>query len=103
MSRVILEGKPPSEIVNEVFNFTSRLAVSETIGSASTVATVYSGTDSAPSDILYGNPTVSGAQVTQRVGGGTLGVVYQLVCTAVTSTGQQLKLTAFLPIVPESF
>ena len=100
MSRVILEGKTAGETVIETFDFTSRLAASETISTAVVTASVYSGTDAAPSSVISGTATISGQKVTQKVTAGTLGVIYTLLCTITTSLGQTLSLTAFLPVIP---
>lgn len=100
MNRVPLDVKIASEVRKEVFDFTSRLAVGETISSASTTCVVYSGTDASPSAVISGAAAISGAQVTQMITGGTSGVTYLLTCSAVTSTSQTLKLEGFLVVVP---
>lgn len=100
MSRVIFPPKLAAEVVTTSFDFTSRLASTETISSASLAASVYSGNDSAPTQILQGSASISGAIVSQKVQAGVLGVIYQLICTAVTSTSQTLQLSAYLAIVP---
>ncbi len=102
MSRVDFSSKLAGEAINEVFDFLSRLAVGETILSATCVASVYSGTDAAPQDLLGGSPLVVGSKVSQRIVGGVLGVTYELVCGATTSASQLLELSAFLCIVPDS-
>ncbi len=102
MSRLSFGGKYAAETRKEVFDFTSRLAVGETLSSASTTATVYSGTDASPSAIISGAASIAGAQVTQAITAGTLGVTYLLKCSATTSTSQVLLLDAFLVIVPDS-
>ena len=99
-SRVTFRGKRPSEIVTETFDFTSRCASTETLSSAVVTSTVYSGEATASALTILGGATISGQQVTQRVGGGSLGVIYYLTCSVVTSTGQTLEISAFLPIVP---
>ncbi len=101
MSRVTFEGKLVSETVIETFEFASRLAASETISTAAVTATVYSGTDASPSAIVSGSATIAGTKVTQTITAGTLGVVYELVCTITTSLGQTLALSAFLPVIPD--
>ncbi len=100
--RTIQNGKLAGETSNIFFNFGTRLAVGETISSASVTCAVYSGTDASPSSVISGSATISGAQVTQKVTGGTLGVTYKLVCTANTSASQVLLLTSFLVIVPDT-
>lgn len=102
MSLVILKGKPLGETRNEVFDFISRLAVSETLSTASVTATVYSGTDASPSAIISGSASISGTKVTQKLTGGVLGVAYLIVCTVTTSAGQTLLLQGFLTITPDS-
>lgn len=102
MSRVTLDGKLAGETVNEVFDFISKLATGETISTATVVASVYSGTDAAPSAIISGSASISGTKVTQLVTAGILGVMYKLLCTITTSAGQTLVLAAFLAIVPDT-
>ena len=102
MSRVIFGGKLLGETTNLVFDFTSRLALGESLSSASTSASVYSGTDATPSGILSSSTSVASGKATQAVTGGVLGVTYLLVCTAVTSAGQHLELSGFLAVVEDS-
>lgn len=101
MSRIIFEGKLLGETVTETFDFTSRLAPTETISSAVVTAAVYSGTDASPSSIVSGSTTISGQKVTQKITAGTLGVTYKLLCTIVTSTSQTLQLSGFLVIITD--
>jgi hypothetical protein len=100
MSHTILQGKPLGETRNEVFDFISRLAVAETLSTASVTAVVYSGTDASPSSIISGSAAISGTKVTQKITGGTLGVTYLVTCTVTTSAGQTLLLQGFLTITP---
>lgn len=100
MSRVVFGGKNSGETKNLVFDFAGRLAIGESVSSATTVATVYSGTDSTPSAVINGAATCSGTKATQSVKAGTVGVTYLLTCTAVTSASQTLVLTGFLAVLP---
>lgn len=100
MSRITLEAKPSGETCTEIFDFTSRLALAETISTATVTAAVYSGTDASPSAVVSGSASISGAQVSQKLTAGTLGVTYLLTCTVTTSTSQTLSIFAFLTIVP---
>lgn len=102
MSRIVFGGKLVGETKNYVFDFTSQLAASETISTQSVAATVYSGTDAAPSAIISGAATASGQAVTQTITAGTLGVTYNLICTITTSASQTLQLFAYLTIVPSN-
>ncbi len=99
--RVAFAGKYLGETVKVTFDFTSMLASGETISTQVVVATVYSGTDATPSNIISGSASASGAVVTQAITGGTLGVTYELKCTITTSASQTLILTGYFPIPPE--
>ena len=99
MSRQIIEGKQSGETVTIPFSFLSHHATGETISSASTTATVYSGTDASPSAIIRGAASISGSTVSQKITAGTEGVTYLLLCSATTSTGQILKISGYLVIV----
>ncbi len=101
MSRVTLQPKLAGETVATVFDFTSRLAATETISTQVVTATTYSGTDASPSSIVSGSASASGQKVTQKITGGTLGVTYVLLCTITTSASQTLELSAFLTIIPD--
>jgi len=102
MPRVAFPPKAPNEVQTYSFDFTSRLAASETISTKVVTASVYSGTDASPESIIYGAASSSGAIVSQKIGAGVLGVTYLLVCSITTSTGQVLQLGAYLVIAPET-
>jgi hypothetical protein len=91
---LILKDKANGETIKEVFDFTSRLAVGETISTATVTAAVYSGTDPTPT-LVSGAATIQGAQVTQLLAGGVAGTTYLLTCFAVTSSGQTLALQGY--------
>lgn len=92
--------KAATETVNLSFTYT--LATGETITSAVIAATVLRGTDAAPSALLSGSKTISGAKITQLVQGGIENVVYLVSSTATTSTGQVLLDECFLTIAASS-
>jgi hypothetical protein len=71
---------------------TPRLGTGETITSAVWSVSVVTGVDASPSAMLSGSLAISGAKVTQMITGGVAGVVYRLICTALTSAGQTLVL-----------
>lgn len=98
--RTALDVKTPSAQYTAVFDFAQDLAVGETVSSASTAATVYSGTDASPSSVISGASVAAGKQVKQLTVGGVLGVTYYIVCTATTSLGQVLTRSGYLVIVP---
>ena len=101
MSRVILDPKHVSEVRNYTFDFTSKLAVLETISTQIVAVSVYSGTDATPSTIINGPATASGNIVTQSFKAGVIGPVYEAFCTITTSLGQTLTLSAFFVVIPD--
>ena len=100
MSSIISSGKFSGETLNPPFNFLAQLTSGETISTQAVTATVYSGTDTTPQAVLSGAATVSGAVVTQRITGGTEGVIYKLLCTVTTSLSRTLQQATYFAIVP---
>ena len=100
--RVQLAPKLVGETATYQFDFSSLLAVGETISTQSVAATTYSGTDAAPSSIISGSASASGAVVSQKITAGTVGVIYQLTCTITTSAGQTLLLAGYLAVTPNT-
>lgn len=94
--RSIFDAKVFGTDTRLVFDFTSGLASDETISSASTAATTYSGTDATPSAIISGAASISGSQVTQTITDGVIGVTYLLKCSVTTSLGYQLERSGYL-------
>lgn len=101
MSMILMEYKAPAEARRQVFDFISQLQPSETISSATVASTVWTGTDASPSSMISGAAAISGTKVTQLIVGGVAGNVYRLNCTAVTSLGQTLILTGYLPVLEQ--
>jgi hypothetical protein len=99
--RVVQNPKFVSDTVNYTFDFTSRLAVGETISSATVTSVVYTGVDASPSAIISGSAAISGGLVTQLITAGVAGVIYELRCAAVTSLGQTANLSAYLAVIPD--
>lgn len=99
-SRVTLPAKKIGETVIVPFDFISKLAVGETIFSATCTVSVYTGVDSNPSGLVDGTPTISGTVVNQLITGGVLGTIYSILVAATTSFGQTLELSGYLAIVP---
>lgn len=100
MSHISIPAKYSGETVNVQFDFTSRLAIGETISSQVVSAAVYSGTDANPAGLIFGVASVSGAIVTQAIQAGVVGVMYTLLCTITTSAVQTLQISASLTILP---
>ncbi len=100
-SREIFDPKLLGATKTYTFDFTSDLATGETISTQSVTATTYSGTDAVPSSIISGVASTSGAIVSQKITGGVLGTMYELLCQITTSLGQTLQKSAFLAVVPD--
>lgn len=99
--RADLPNKFVGETKTYAFDFSSLLAVGETISTASCAATVYSGTDASPSALISGSASISGAIVSQKLTAGALGVIYEVACTITTSAGQTLILVGYVAVIPE--
>jgi len=100
-SRAILDPKLLGETKTITFDFTSSLAIGETISTQTVTASTYSGTDAVPSGVISGAASASGTVVSQKITGGVLGVMYELLCQITTSLGQTLQQSAFLAVVPD--
>jgi hypothetical protein len=87
-------------VVKQVFDFTSNLAIGETISTATCTCTVFSGIDGSPSSVINGAASISGTQVTQSLTGGVVGVIYNIQCSVTTSTSQTLQMQGLLAIIP---
>jgi hypothetical protein len=98
MSRIQFQPKLVGETLPYVFDFVSRMGVSDIIFGSSVVVTVYSGVDPVPNAMVYGGASNSGTQVTQKLMGGVAGVVYQVMCTMVTSSGLTFQLFGLLAV-----
>ena len=81
------------------FDFSTVMASTETISSASCTVEVVSGTDPTPSTIKVGSPAISGQQVAQRISGGLDGVIYRLEMSATTSLTNVYTIIADLPVL----
>lgn len=101
LTRVDFPPKPASSLESYTVDFVDAIPAGDSISAQSVVASVYSGTDASPSAIISGSATASGTRVTQKITGGTVGVLYQLTWTATTAAGLLLKKTGFLAVVPD--
>lgn len=100
MTRQIVSGQYTGDSRAIPFDFSSVLS-GATIGSATLVASVFSGVDANPQAIIVnGGLSISGLTVTQRVSGGSPGTTYQIACTAHASGSQVVTITCFLVIFP---
>lgn len=99
--RVIIPAKKLGESVILPFDFISKLSPGETLVSAVCSASVYTGVDPLPANLISGTATISGTIVNQLVTTGVLGVIYDVLARATTSLGQVLELSGYLAIVPD--
>jgi hypothetical protein len=73
-------------------DFVDLLGVGETIVSASWSMRLKAGNDLAASSMIQGPSTTIGTKVSQMVTAGVAGVLYEPLCTALTSLGQTVEL-----------
>jgi hypothetical protein len=99
--RLVIPPKRVSETIAVPFNFISSLQIGETIASATTTCTVYSGTDPTPSSVIDGAPVIAGTTVSQGITGGVTGVLYGLLCEATTSFNEVISQSAILVVIPD--
>lgn len=100
-TRIIIPPKPVGETITITFDFTSLLAASETLSTATMSIAVYSGTDSNPSAVLSGSASAGNGLVTQKVTAGVEGVIYKLKASVTTSASQTLVLSTYLAIISD--
>jgi hypothetical protein len=87
MTRATVGPKFTSEVKDIIFDFSDDIGPTDSIASATLVASVLSGVDATPTTILTGSPVCSGFGVTQRVSAGVRGVKYKLHVTATAVGG----------------
>lgn len=96
--RIETEAKKVGETISVPFDFTSDLAVGETVDSASVSVSVFSGVDASPEAINPTGPENDSPIVYQKFTGGILGTIYLAVCTAATSEGNDLQISTYIAI-----
>lgn len=103
MSRVVFRvPKRAGETRNYVFDFTSDInSAGTTISSQVTTATVYSGVDPTPANLISGAASATGQKVSQKFIGGVAGVIYTVICTITTSDGQTLEQVGYFYVQPD--
>ena len=89
------------ETFRVTFDFADQLAPGETILTAPVSVYVYSGTDATPQTVAKGSSRIEGSQVTQLLGGGVLGTVYQITCTATTSEDRVFSRSGTLAVAAD--
>lgn len=99
MSTYVQASKLVAETITVSFDFLSRLAIGETITTAITNATVFSGVDATPSGLISGSSTIVVSAVNQKLTGGLAGVVYKVACSIRTSSGNILIEEALVAVL----
>lgn len=102
-SQYIQAYKRRSDIRSIEFSFSEKLLPGETLVSADVNLTVFSGADNNVAEMIYGGVSIIGATVSQRIGKGKPGVVYQLAYLATTSFGNRHEQLCKLAILPDAF
>lgn len=97
---VILRSKTVIEIITFSADFTKDLDSGDSISSATSGISVFSGTDSNPSSMLLDSVTIHGDVCGQRIKEGIPGNVYQVVISATTAKGLVLHKVARLAVLP---
>lgn len=100
MSREIFRSKYAGETIRLIFDFSDQLEVGETLVSANTVASLYSGVED--STCTVGSTTVDGAQAEVLVSASTEGSTFVVACSANTTQGQGLARQGYLATIPIS-
>lgn len=93
-----LPPKSTAEIVPIQFDFTAELGA-ETVITQLVTASLLSGYDSTPANVLSGSATNVSGVITQTITGGIAGNVYKLTAKITTSGNRTLVLVAYLPVV----
>lgn len=102
MNRVLIPPKRQGEtLLLSPWDFSPQMAAGEVINSASVAASVYTGVDAAPAAIISGVASFTTTVVSQKVTAGVVGVIYKLLCTAITNLGQTIQIAAFMTVVPD--
>jgi len=73
------------------FDFKKILVTGETISTSTWSVGVRTGSDSSPSSMISGSPSIVGSQVSHKIIGGVDSTVYQIVCSVSTSLGQIIE------------
>lgn len=98
MAARIYTEKDPTETVKYAVDFTNVLASGETLSTSTVSISVDAGTDVSASSMLLSASAVTGALVTQFIGGGVNGATYRLHFLATTSASATYAGVVYLPV-----
>jgi hypothetical protein len=94
--------KPVSAIVSLTMDFADRMLDGETVTGVSTSNSLFSGTDASPAAMLIGSPTLTGNLAHQAVGGGVVGVLYNIVFYVSTTAYNLYEKTGYLAVIADT-
>lgn len=93
--------KTVSAVLPLAMDFSDRLIDGETVTGVSVSNSLFSGTDASPGAMLIGSPSYVGAVASQSVGGGVVGVVYNVVFFASTTASNLYEKTGYLAVIAD--
>lgn len=94
--------KSVSEVLPYSMTFSDLLQPGEAINGVSTTASVYSGTDATPQNIVDGAPTYTGTNVTQNITGGVSGVIYVVMVLVTATNAHNYAKIFYVSVVPDT-
>jgi hypothetical protein len=95
-----MRSKLVSERIRVEFDFTSQIALGESISNPVVVVRVATGLDPEPDLMIASRKFLDGFKIFQWVIGGLPGVIYNLLCTVQGSTGKTYTIERKLAVVP---
>lgn len=102
MENVVTRSKFVNETISIVLDFSDQLGSGETITSCTIVVSLFTGTDTDPSNILYQVPLITGNIVDQKFRLGIPGCIYEIVFLTVGSLGTHAEKVTNLAILPQN-
>lgn len=102
MDTIIYPDKGEGEVISLTMTFSDRLLAGEVVNGATVAVSVYAGTDATPSNMLSGAVSYDATSVTQKITGGVVGVVYNIVFVATGSDSHSYGKVARLAVVSDS-
>lgn len=93
MGRVTLQGKFSNEVRAESFDFSGAIGAGDGITTVIVLCPVFTGVSTTPLTAI--DVGFTGRVATCKLSGGTSGVVYDVLCTVTTVSGQTLNLSGY--------
>jgi hypothetical protein len=97
----VLPSKLIGERVTVIFDFVDQLDWGEAVLEASVSISVLVGLDNNPSDLLYLSAVFDGRLVRQQIWHGLPGVIYQIKCSVLGTSGSEYSKLVKLAILPD--